>query len=85
MSAFIQPDGGSNPVFCSYLDENNEGQLLTRAESLSLHKKKKESPCAYLFIVPTKLGRLQASGVGGIPQTSPSPVGSHLPATAAEL
>ena len=40
MSAFIQPDGGINAVFCSYLVENNEGQLLTRAETLSQHKMK---------------------------------------------
>ena len=35
MSAFIQPDGNINPIFRSYLVENNEGQLLTRAETLS--------------------------------------------------
>ena len=29
MSAFIQPDGSINPIFRSYLVENNEGQLLT--------------------------------------------------------
>ena len=40
MSVFIQPDGGINPFFCSYLVENNEGQLLTRAKTLSQHKKK---------------------------------------------
>ena len=40
MSALIQPDGGINPVFCSYLAENNERQLLTRAETLSQRKKK---------------------------------------------
>ena len=40
MSAFIQPDGSINPIFCSYLVENNEGQLLTRAETLSQRKKK---------------------------------------------
>ena len=40
MSAFIQPDGSINPIFCSYPVENNEGQLLTRAETLSQHKKK---------------------------------------------
>ena len=40
MSAFIQPDGGINPVFRSYLVENNEGKLLTRAETLSQRKKK---------------------------------------------
>ena len=39
MSAFIQPDGSINPIFRSYLVENNEGQLLTRAETLSKHKK----------------------------------------------
>ena len=40
MSAFIQRDGSINPIFCSYLVENNEGQLLTRAETLSQQKKK---------------------------------------------
>ena len=35
MSAFIQPDGNINPIFCFYLVDNNEGQLLTRAETLS--------------------------------------------------
>ena len=29
MSAFIQPDGNINPIFRSYLVENNTGQLLT--------------------------------------------------------
>ena len=28
--AFIQPDGSIDPIFCSYLVENDEGQLLTR-------------------------------------------------------
>ena len=41
MSAFIQPDGSINPIFRSYFVENNEGQLLTRAETLSQRKKKK--------------------------------------------
>ena len=40
MSAFIQPDGSINPILCFYLVENNEEQLLTRAESLSQRKKK---------------------------------------------
>ena len=40
MSAFFQPDGSINPIFRSYLIENNEGQLLTRAETLSQRKKK---------------------------------------------
>ena len=40
MSAFIQPDGSINPIFRSYLVENNEGQLLTRAETLSQRKRK---------------------------------------------
>ena len=40
MSAFIQPDGSINPIFRSYLVENNKGQLLTRAETLSQRKKK---------------------------------------------
>ena len=40
MSAFIQPDGRINPVFRSYLVENNEGQLLTRAEILSQRRKR---------------------------------------------
>ena len=40
MSAFIRPDGSINPIFCSYLVENNQGQLLSRAETLSQQKKK---------------------------------------------
>ena len=40
MSAFIQPDGSFNPIFRSYLIENGEGQLLTRAETLSQREKK---------------------------------------------
>ena len=40
ISAFIQPDGSINPIFCSYLDENNDRQLLTRAETLSQREKK---------------------------------------------
>ena len=40
MSAFIQPDGSINPIFRSYLVENNEGQVLTCAEALSQRKKK---------------------------------------------
>ena len=44
MSAFIQTDGSINPIFRSYLVENNEGQLQTRAETLSQRKKQKKSP-----------------------------------------
>ena len=40
MSAFIQPYGSMNPIFRSYIGDNNEGQLLTRAETLSQRKKK---------------------------------------------
>ena len=40
MSAFIQPDVSINPIFRTYLVENNEGQLLTRAETMSLRKKR---------------------------------------------
>ena len=40
MSAFKQTDGSINPIFRSYLVENNEGQLLTRAGTLSQRKKK---------------------------------------------
>ena len=40
MSAFIQPAGSINPIFCSYLVESNEGQLLTRAETLFQRNKK---------------------------------------------
>ena len=40
MSTFIQPDGSIHPIFCSYLVENNEQQLLTRARTLSQRKKK---------------------------------------------
>ena len=51
MSAFIQPDGSINPIFRSYLVENNEGQLPTRAETLSQRKKKTSSPGVYLLTV----------------------------------
>ena len=34
----IQPHGTMNPVFCSYLVENNQSQLLTRTETLSQKK-----------------------------------------------
>ena len=54
MSAFIRPNGGINPVFRSYFVENNEGQLLGRAETVSQGKKKNYSPCAYLIIVPNQ-------------------------------
>ena len=40
MSAFIQTDGGINPVLGSYLVDNNKGQLPTRAETLSKGEKK---------------------------------------------
>ena len=40
MSAFIQPDASIHPIFRSYIVENNKGQLLTRAETLSQRKKK---------------------------------------------
>ena len=40
MSAFEQPDGSINPNPRSYLVENNKGQLLTRAKTLSERKKK---------------------------------------------
>ena len=38
--AFIQPNRSINPIFRSYLVGNNEGQLLTRAETLSQRKMK---------------------------------------------
>ena len=40
MSAFIQPEGSINSILCSYLVVNNEGQLLTRAETMSQRKKR---------------------------------------------
>ena len=40
MSAFIQPDWSINPIFRSYDVDNNEGQLLTRAETVSQRKTK---------------------------------------------
>ena len=39
--AFIQQDGSINPIFRSYLVRNNDGQVLTRAETLSQRKKKR--------------------------------------------
>ena len=37
---YLRRPGSINPIFRSYLAENKEGQLLTRAETLSQHKKK---------------------------------------------
>ena len=51
MSAFKQPDGSINPIFRSYFVENNEGQLPTRAETLSQQKKKNQSHCVSLLTV----------------------------------
>ena len=51
MSTFIQPHGSINPILRSYLVENNEGQLLTRAETLSQHKKKTYFHCFSLLTV----------------------------------
>ena len=51
MSAFIQPDGSINPIFRFHLVENNEGQLLTRAETLSQRKRKNQFPCVSLLTV----------------------------------
>ena len=51
MSAFIKPDGSIHPIFRTYLVENNEGQLLTRAETTSQHKKRNLLPCVSLLTV----------------------------------
>ena len=39
MSAFVQPDVSINPIFPSYLVENNRGKLPTRAETVSRRNK----------------------------------------------
>ena len=49
MSAFIPPDGSINPIFRTYLVENNEGQLLTRAETMSQRRKRNQFPCVSLM------------------------------------
>ena len=54
MQAFIRPDGSANPIFRSYLVQNSERQLPTRAETLSQRKTKNYPSCAYLFIVPNR-------------------------------
>ena len=54
MSAFMKPDGTINPIFRCYVVENNEGQLLTRAKTLSQRNKKYSSPCAYLLNLPNR-------------------------------
>ena len=51
MSGFIQRDGSIKPIFRSYLVENNEGQLLTRAETFSQRKRKNYFPCVSLLTV----------------------------------
>ena len=49
MSAFIQPDGSINLIFRTYLVENNEGQLPTRAETMSQRKKQNQFPSVSLL------------------------------------
>ena len=44
MLAFIQPDGSIHPIFRTYLVENNEGQLLTPAETMSTIKSETNFP-----------------------------------------
>ena len=80
MSAFTKPDASINPMFRSYLVENNERQLLTRAETLSQRKKKSQSPCDYLFV-----GLKPPEGVATFRRWwyFPPPVGSLLRATPA--
>ena len=51
MSAFMQPDGSINPIFSSYLNENNDGQLPTRAETLSQRKKQNKFHCVSVLTV----------------------------------
>ena len=36
MSAFMRPDWGINPIFCSYLVEKNKGQLLSQQKKENL-------------------------------------------------
>ena len=55
---FIQSDGSIHPISRPYLVENNRGQLLTRAETLSLGKTKSQSSCAYIFIVSNRIGEV---------------------------
>ena len=40
MSAFVQPDRSGNPIFCPYLVENDENQLLTLPGTPSQSKRK---------------------------------------------
>ena len=51
MSAFIQTDGSINPICRFYLVENNKGQLLTRAETMSQRKRRNQFPCISLLTV----------------------------------
>ena len=49
MSAFIQPDGSINPIFRTYRVENNEGHVLTGAETMSQRKRGNYFPCVSLL------------------------------------
>ena len=73
MSAFIQPDGSINPIFRTYLVENNEGQLLTRAETMSQRKKRNTSPCVSLLTgaVSTLLQTCLCMGVRAVVTVAP--------------
>ena len=57
MSAFIQPDASIKPIFGSYLVENNEEQLLSRAETPSQREKKIISFCLPIYVFLTSQGR----------------------------
>ena len=73
MSVFIQPDGGINAVSRSSLVENHEGQLLTRAETLSQRKKENQSSSAYLFLVPNQTEEVASLGTQLYTPDIPSP------------
>ena len=74
MSAFIHRDGSIDPIFRSYLGENNDSPRVRRKANLLVP--------IYLLCL-TELRRLQASRGGDIPQTSPPSAGSLFQATPA--
>ena len=74
MSAFEQPDAVINPIVRSYLMENNDCQLLTRAETCPGVRRKTNHLVPIYLLLLTELTELHALGGGGTFQTFSSPV-----------
>ena len=73
MSAFIQPDGSVNPIFRTYLVANNEGQLLTHAETMS-----QRNVISLLIFSPLEVYLFSANPSTSVMDISTHSVGSQI-------